>query len=76
LEILEIDLLKINNRERSDHLPKNVFKRGIIALPGLIEFASVIDVYHMEALLDQEIDKLLKMKEAKNSKDKQVRHFV
>jgi len=76
LEISETNLLKINNRERSEHPPKSVFKRGITALPVLVESTSMIDVDHMEALLDQEIDKLLKMKEAKNSKDKQVRHFV
>lgn len=70
--ILETDPLKVSNRDRSDHPQKGASKRGNAALPALAESAFVINVDRMEALLDQEIDKLLKMKEAKNSKDKQV----
>ena len=73
LGILEADPLKVSNRERSDHSQRGGPKRGNAALPALAESPYVVNVDRMEALLDQEIDKLLKMKEAKNSKDKQVR---
>lgn len=71
--ILEADPLKVSNRERSDLSQKGGSKRGNTALPVLAESPFVINIDRMEVLLDQEIDKLLRMKEAKNSKDKQVR---
>lgn len=78
LGILDTDGPKISNRERSiayDHSlkDKSTSRRGSAPLPILTESPGVANnVERMEGLLDQEIDKLLKMKEAKTSKDKQV----
>lgn len=71
--ILEADAIKTSSRERNDHAQRGGFKRGNAALPALTESTFAINVDRMEALLDHEIDKLLKMGEAKNFKEKQVR---
>ncbi|XP_024371268.1 uncharacterized protein [Physcomitrium patens] len=68
LEILVMDSPIVGSQERTDQ--KSNSKRGRTALPGLAESPHVINVDRMESLLDQEIDKLLKMKEAKNSTNK------
>lgn len=74
--LVDMDVPKISNRERSiayDQSLKGTIRRGSSALPILADSSAAANVECMEALLDQEIDKVLKMKEAKTSKDKQVR---
>ncbi|CAK9270323.1 unnamed protein product [Sphagnum jensenii] len=73
----EVASSKISNRERSlayDHSLKGNLKRVTTMVP-VLETASACSmsssVEQAEAMLDQEIDKLLKMKEARVLKDKQ-----
>ncbi len=78
----EVASSKISNRERSlayDHSLKGNLKRMTTMVP-VLETASACSmsssVEQAEAMLDQEIDKLLKMKEARVLKDKQVLLFL
>lgn len=74
--LVDMDVPKISNRERSiayDQSLKGTSRRGSFALPILADSSAAANVECMEALLDQEIDKVLKMEEAKTLKDKQVR---
>jgi hypothetical protein len=78
----EVASSKISNRERSlayDHSLKGNLKRVTTMVP-VLETASACSmsssVEQAEAMLDQEIDKLLKMKEARVLKDKQVLLFL
>lgn len=74
--LVDMDVPKISNRERSiayDQSLKGTARRGSFALPILADSSAAVNVECMEALLDQEIDKVLKMEEAKTLKDKQVR---
>ena len=73
LGILESDVTKISSRERNNLSQKGSSKRGNAALPALADSTFTINVDHMEALLDQEIDKLLKLEAKKSNLGKQVR---
>lgn len=74
--LVDMDVPKISNRERSiayDQSLKGTSRKGSFALPILADSPAAANVECMEALLDQEIEKVLKMEEAKTLKDKQVR---